>query len=337
MYAPVSMKVFVSESLAAAILDSGASSTVAGKVWVDCYVDGLSSQMQESVTYHDSINSFKFGSGKVFPSLYRVKLPAVIGDEQIFIETDVVDSDIPMLLSKEAMKKANTRINFKDNTVNMFGYKQNVLVTSSGHYAVPLNGNREILAEVLSRSAHVVLHAEALLGDKMKIAKMLHAQFSHPEPGKLIQLIKGAGKGEDRELIQNIRKISDTCKICLEYKRPCPRPVVGLPMATKFNELVAMDLKMLEGQWVLHLIDHVTRFSAAAFVSPKKPEEIIQKNFQSWISVFGPPAKFLSDNGGEFNNGKFRELCESMNITIKTTAAESPYVNVIMPFCRMFI
>ena len=126
----------------------------------------------------------------------------------------------------------------------------------------------------------------------MKIAKKLHAQFSHLEQGELIKLIKGAGKGENGEFIQNIRKVSDICMICFEYKRPSLRPVVGLLMATKFNELVAMDLKMLDRQWILHLIDHVERFLAAVFVSSKKQEEIIQKNFQSWISVFGQPAKF---------------------------------------------
>ena len=63
-------------------------------------------------------------------------------------------------------------------------------------------------------------------------------------------------------------------------------------MATLFNELVSMDLKMLERQWVLHLIDHVTRFSAAAFVSSKKPEEMIKKN-QSSLFCFWTASKFF--------------------------------------------
>ena len=51
---PVSMKVFISESLAVVILDSAALSMADGKVWVDCYIAGLSSQTQELVTYHGS-------------------------------------------------------------------------------------------------------------------------------------------------------------------------------------------------------------------------------------------------------------------------------------------
>ena len=63
----VSMKVFVSKSLTAAILDSGVSSTVAGKIWVDCYIDGLSSKAQESVTYHTQLTVSSLGWVKFFP------------------------------------------------------------------------------------------------------------------------------------------------------------------------------------------------------------------------------------------------------------------------------
>ena len=73
-------------------------------------------------------------------------------------------------------------------------------------------------------------------------------------------------------------------------------------MAIEHNEVVAMDLKVIENKLVLHLIDHVTRFSAAAVVTSKKKEEIIQHLFAMWISIFGAPSKILSDNGGEFSN-----------------------------------
>ena len=180
------MKTFVAESMSAAILDSGASSTVCGKIWMECYVDGLPAENQEKVVYKPSLNSFKFGSGSIFPSLYKAKLPAVVGGKKIMIETDVVDSDIPMLLSKSAMKKADTSINFKDDSVNMFGVKQEIIATSSGHYAVPLNKSLDILKDVSTNKASIILHSESVRGDKMKMAQKLHAQFSHPEKSKLM-------------------------------------------------------------------------------------------------------------------------------------------------------
>ena len=89
-----------------------------------------------------------------------------------------------------------------------------------------------------------------------------------------------------------------------------------------------MNLKQFApGIWFLHLIDHATRFSASAVVTSKKREDILRGIFRIWITIFGPPSRFLSDNGGEFNNADFLEMCESLNIVVKTTAAESPWSN----------
>lgn len=43
------MKIFVSESLSAAVLDSGAPSTVSGKTWMNCYIDSLATDKQSDV------------------------------------------------------------------------------------------------------------------------------------------------------------------------------------------------------------------------------------------------------------------------------------------------
>ena len=84
-----------------------------------------------------------FGSGDPVKSLHKVKIPASIRNQDIFIEGDVVDNDIPMLLSKSAMKKANTSIDFQSNTVTMLGQKQQVIITTSEHYAIPSGKNQQ--------------------------------------------------------------------------------------------------------------------------------------------------------------------------------------------------
>ena len=65
-------------------------------------------------------------------------MPTVIGNKTADHETDVVDVDIPLLLSKAAMKKAQTVLDFNKDIVTMFGQKQPFLRTSSGHYAIPI-------------------------------------------------------------------------------------------------------------------------------------------------------------------------------------------------------
>lgn len=100
-----------------------------------------------------------------------------------------------------------------------------------------------------------------------------------------------------------------------------------MPLASDFNETVAMDIKFIMGHPILHLIDHVTRYSAACRLNNKKPESVIQAILTIWIRIFGHPKYFLFDNGGEFDNGEMKQLCEKFNIHIKTTAAESPWSN----------
>lgn len=87
-------------------------------------------------------------------------------------------------------------------------------------------------------------------------------------------------------------------------------------MGSTFQECVAMDKQYI----ILHVVDHATRLSAAVVISSKK-------HFKIWISVYGTSEKFLSDNGGEFANKDFINMCEAMNINYKTTAAESPWSN----------
>ena len=69
-----------------------------------------------------------------------------------------------------------------------------------------------------------------------------------------------------------------------------------------------MDLKWFRKMQLLHLIDHATRLSACAIIRSKKKEVVIKEIFRIWISIYGCPEKFLSDNGGEFNNDEFREM-----------------------------
>ena len=94
----------------------------------------------------------------------------------------------------------------------------------------------------------------------IEVAKKLHRQFAHPGKEKLCQLVRKAGPpwSDNKDLIQTINTISDSCEICLKYKKSPPRPAVGLPMATRFLETVAMDLKTHDGKLILHLIDLCT-------------------------------------------------------------------------------
>ena len=122
-----------------------------------------------------------------------------------------------------------------------------------------------------------------------EIAMKLHRQFAHTASNKLIKLIKSVGQEwtNHENLKAEILKVTDECSTCQIFKKPSPRPVVGLPMISQFLECVAIDLKFCRKHVLLNMIDHATCYSASAIITSKKPYIIISKIFQLWISVYG--------------------------------------------------
>jgi transposase InsO family protein len=72
-----------------------------------------------------------------------------------------------------------------------------------------------------------------------------------------------------------------------------------------------MDLiTVKQGVWVLHLVDTFTRYSAACIQRSKKPDTIVDGIIKMWIAYFGTPKKFIADNGGEFANQEYTDMCK---------------------------
>ena len=89
-----------------AVLDSACSSTVCGKVWLDGYLKSLDKEDRGKVVQAEGAKIFKFGGGTRLKSEGAYSIPAIIAGKQVTIKTDVVNSDIPLLLSRMTMKEA---------------------------------------------------------------------------------------------------------------------------------------------------------------------------------------------------------------------------------------
>ena len=188
------------------------------------------------------------------------------------LKTDVVKSEIPLLLSKESMKAAESKIDFVNDTINIFGKDIHLHFTNSGHYAIALNETNLNLKTSLLEDLNfveVLLTIENIEEKSKKekyIGIKLHKQFGHPKSARLIDLIKTA-RISDKDLLDMVKDLHKSCEICMRYKRPSSRPVVGFSLSHDFNETVAMDLKQFRGVYILHMVDHATRYSAAAITS----------------------------------------------------------------------
>lgn len=108
------------------------------------------------------------------------------------------------------------------------------------------------------------------------------------------------------------------------------KPAVRLPLASSYDETVAVDLHELEsGVWYLHIIQF-TQFSAGSILTTNKSCEIVKHFIHDWMSVHGPPQKLFSNNGEEFNNNEMRDMAKNCNIEINTTAAYKPWSNGLL-------
>ena len=128
----------VDDSKGCGILDSGCTKTVCGERWVKDYIDNLSDYERSLVKTESSPASFTFGDGITVKSQKKLNLPCIIGGLRGKVVTDVVECDIPLLLSKKSMKSVGMILNFKEDNVKIGRKTIKLEVTTSGHYAMPL-------------------------------------------------------------------------------------------------------------------------------------------------------------------------------------------------------
>ena len=305
-----------------AVLDSACTSTVCGKTWLNRYVDSLSNDDKSKIINKEGHRVFKFGGGTRLKSEGEYELPIYLVGKQVKLHTDVVDSDIPLLLSKPAMKTAGVKLDLVNDTAVILGKEVALNLTSSGHYCVPVDKTETLLVQEVNS-----VNLEGLGSEKRRsVLLKLHRQFAHPPKKRLIALLKDAGAWRD-EYEMDLSDIQDKCQLCKIHAVTPPRPAVSLPMAKQFNEKVAIDLKKYKGRWILHMIDMWSRYTVSVFIERKKPSNVIDGLMKNWIGLFGVMGSLMSDNGGEFSSDEMREIASILNVRVCTTAGMSPFQN----------
>ena len=127
-----------SETKNKALIDTGCSATVAGQDWVRMLVGSMSEENQVKVEKLESIKTFRFGGGERRKSLGFWRIPCKIAGRKVMLETDVVEADIPCLLSKAALKRSGTVLKLETDQAEIFGMTIDLESTSSGHYSLEI-------------------------------------------------------------------------------------------------------------------------------------------------------------------------------------------------------
>ena len=175
-----------------------------------------------------------------------------------------------------------------------------------------------------------------LTEEEEKEVLKLHRYFAHRSGRKLWEnLFQPAGKLKGKKKM--ILKFLDKCEVCKKHKRSPPRPKVGLPKAKDVNEVVSIDLKILKKTGkkeigILYLHDEFSKLIKGKVINDKNKDTIIKGIESKWIFGDGagpghPSRGFFSDNGGEFLNDDLIDFAAALDITIRMTAAYSPWMN----------
>ena len=314
------LKRFCIEAKNCAALDSCCTGVVCGEEWLKNFLASMNPADRKKVSGPLVTNSvFKFGNKGQMESQAKYKLPVQIAGKLVEVTTDVIKSDIPMLLSKESMKKMGMILNFINDTVQVGEKFVNLSETSSGHYIIPL------LRE--TQEIHLSMKMPEKKSERLTEVRKIHRQFAHPSKQSLIKLLQEGGLWS-QEVSDCVDEIYLKCDICKQTSRVPSRPVVCMPLSRCFNDIIAIDLKLFEGRQILHIIDMFTRYSVSCFVPNKEPKTIVEAIMLNWAAYFGFPSKaLLSDNGGEFLGEAMQEMKAQMDIRSLTTGAESPFQN----------
>ena len=88
--------------------------------WIGSYINSLNEDDRKKIRQTVGEKTFKFGGGTRIKSKAEYCLPAVNAGKEVTIKTDVVGSDIPLLLSRSAMKRAGVKMDLENDSATIF-------------------------------------------------------------------------------------------------------------------------------------------------------------------------------------------------------------------------
>ena len=120
------------------IIDTACTKAVSGEKYFFNFMKCLDDIALNKVHVVPSRKICKFGDDRKVYSKYKAIIPAKISKTECYIQTEIVNEKIPLLLSKSSLKKVDTYKNIKEDKVRMFDQDINVCMSSNGHYAVKI-------------------------------------------------------------------------------------------------------------------------------------------------------------------------------------------------------
>ena len=125
-------------------------------------------------------------------------------------------------------------------------------------------------------------------------------------------------------MANQVRQSIGACTCCLQYEGGFPKAPLCLIVATAPLGLMHVDFTSIETTLepnqlprvanVLVFQDHFTKH-VLAYVTPNQTAKTIAKIlYRGYISIFGAPARLLSNRGASFTSSVIEEMCKVLGI-----------------------
>ena len=138
-------------------------------------------------------------------------------------------------------------------------------------------------------------------------------------------------------MAKHMRQVLKACRYCLQYEGGTSKAPLCPIVATTPLDLLHVDFTSIETMVELDQLprvannlvfqDHFTKH-VLAYVTPNQTAKTITKFlYRGYISIFGAPARLLSDRGTSFTSSIIEELCKILGIQWLQTMPYHPQTN----------
>ena len=137
------------------ITDTACARSVAGTMWLQQYSDALERVFKKPDLIKEN-EAFRFGTGKIHHSSFCVIVYFQFGDKVVEMRTSIINGDVPLLMSKQALGQLGMIFNVAENRADFtrVGVRNlDLVTTSSGHPAIcitpakPATGPQRLVLE----------------------------------------------------------------------------------------------------------------------------------------------------------------------------------------------
>src|ERR1700712_5218527 len=220
----------------------------------------------------------KFGKGASDATLGTIAVPTPFGK----ITFHVVSSETPFLWCIQDMDEMGVHlVNHKNLLVQ--GEKIIPVVRKFGHPFLLL---------------HPPEHGIAYCHLTENELRRLHRRFGHPSVGRLARLLKRSGHEFKMDALKHLTRVCHQCQ--MNASAP-GRYKFTLKDDRNFNYTIIVDIFMVDGEYVLHVVDEATAFQSGEFVKDMSADAAWKALLSCWfLTLQGYSDRIAHDAGTNF-------------------------------------